>query len=341
MVMGAASSEEIEKWDNWIEENTRNREKANKAISEITGFHFSEPQLPDIEQEWAKLYSKTAGARRAHIHHRRKKEQRLKWLFRVAAILLLSSLVGLGFYNFSEVDESLTHVEQLTEEKAITTAEGEQKTITFSNGSRIVLNSNSTLSYSLGLLRNQTIDVTLEGEAWFDVESDLSKEKPAFAVRTPDGIIRDIGTKFLVTVQQGQSRVVLQEGIVEVERVQVNSDGLQKETEVFRVEKGEMVEFNRSDILRREHVNPTFYSAWATQFMQFDQTSLGEFADYVEQRFDVNVQIKDPDVKYISLDGAVYFRSLEELVRSVSEVAGIPVYRSEDRKMVHIGNPGN
>jgi len=340
MVKGTATPEEADRWSSWIEENDGNRKIAKAAISEIVGFEFRDPQYPDIEKEWSRLYSKTVGQKRVKSYQRRRSDTRLLWIVRIAAILLLTSMVGFGVHYFTGDPGDITRLEQLIEERTIATGDDEQKTLTFSNGTRIVLNRNTTLTYSLGVFHDQTIDVTLEGEAWFDVVNGHSKEIPAFAVHTPDGIIRDIGTKFLVTVEYGQTRVVLQEGIVEVEPNADNGMGAVRESrQKLRLEPGEMLEFSRSDVIKREKVNPTFFTAWATQFMQFERTSIQDFADYLEQRFGVKVVVTDPVYTGITLDGAVYFRSLEELVRSVSEVTGIPVYQSEKRDTVFIGMP--
>jgi len=261
-------------------------------------------------------------------------------VFRIAAIILMVSLAGLGIYTFDNPGhENITNLEQITQDKTISTGDGEKKTLSFSNGSKIILNSNSSLTYRLGLVKNQTIDVFLEGEAWFDVKSRASHNQPVFAVTTPDGIIKDIGTKFLVTVQGEWSRVILEEGLVEIEPATEGSSNSQINGEKFRVKKGEMVQFDQSTILTREVVNTTFYTAWATGSMQFQKTDLREFAGYVEERFNVKVSITDPALADIKLDGAVYFRSVEGLVRYISEVTGISTYQSEDRSTIYIGNP--
>lgn len=336
MAKGTASSEEIEKWSEWIEENDQNRAKAKSAVKEIVGFEFNAPALPDVEEKWELLYAKTMGSRKNQLRHNRGNENRLRWIFRVAAVLFAVSTAGLGVYHFQD-SEFVTHLEQVSEEKTIVTTSDEQKTLRFSNGSTVVIGNNTKFTYSIGLLHDQTIDVTLEGEAWFDAVSDPSQNQPVFAVATPDGVIRDIGTKFLVTVQKEQSRVILQEGLVEVGPV--NNSNSQMEEVRFRMKKGEMAVFNRAEILRWEEVNTTFYTSWATGFIEFDQTKLTEFAEYVEQRFDVKVELVDVELTDITIDGAVYFKSLEGLVRSVSEVTKISVYQSDDKRTVYIGNP--
>lgn len=342
MAKGIAKPEEIEYWNQWIELNEENRRKAKEANSALVGFEFKSPAFPDLERQWSKLRRHTTEREKPNIYSQREKrsakENTLRWIFRVAALFLIATLAGLGGFYFPNSSERVTGLQEVIEEKTITTSEGEQKTLRFSNDSKVILNNNSSLTYRLHTQRDTTIHIRLVGEAWFEAQIGSQSGQPAFAVATPDGIIRDIGTKFLVTVQNGQSRVILQEGIVEVEPLEVNGAAIQDEEMKFRVQKGEMVAFNRSNVVTKQSVNTTFYTSWATGYMQLDQSGVKEFADYVEKRFRVKVEIRDSGLTDIRLNGTVYFRSLDELMRSVSEVIGIPVYRSSSRDTVYIGN---
>lgn len=335
MVRGIASAEEVEYWNQWIESKNENREKAKIALSEIVGFEFQSPASPNIESEWIKLNAKTNNRL---TRFQKSNENTLKWIVRAVAVFLIVGFASVGTFYFSDSTQSLTHLEELIEERTIKTSDNEQKTLRFSNGAKVVLNRNSTLTYSLQKSGTNTINVTLEGEAWFDVESSASLKKPAFEVSTPDGIIRDIGTEFLVTVQDQQSRVILQEGIVEVHSAKKLANQDLKGGEKFRIKKGEMVEFTNSEIIQRKNVNPTFYTSWATGFMQLEKTSLEDLEYYIEQQFDVDVIVRDSnsELRDISLDGTVYFRSLDELIRSISEVIEIPISRSVDRNTIYI-----
>jgi ferric-dicitrate binding protein FerR (iron transport regulator) len=328
MVNGTASESEISRWNNWMEDRDENRAKAKKAIAEIAGFEFQDPIQLDMEEEWQRLYDTTVGKKDPNITYVPDRHSNWQWIYRIAAILIIGTLVGVGLYVYPENKAPSTQVEQITEEHTVSTGAGEHKTIRFSNGSAITLNSNSSVTYTLGLLHNQTIEVVLEGEAYFDAEGGDEDSEPIFAVRTPDGIVRDIGTEFLVTIRNGHSSVVLQEG-----KVEVDNESRGKE----EVKKGEMLKFTKSEVLDRQIVNPTFYTSWATGTMEFNETSIDEFARFVEQQFGVEVEVTDAKLSEITLDGAVYFKSLEGLVRSVSEVTKIPVYQSADRETVYIG----
>nr|WP_286670472.1 FecR domain-containing protein [Fodinibius salsisoli] len=233
---------------------------------------------------------------------------------------------------YSNTDQ-ITEVEQITQERTVKAGSGEQKTVKFSDGSKIVLNSNSSITYQVGLLHNQTVKVVLEGEAYFDAESDSSQKQPVFAVHTPDGIIRDIGTEFLVKVEENRSNVVLQEG-----KVEVNTKNKGPKDQKITMQKGEMLVFDKSSLISQTRVNATLYTSWATGYMEFSGTSIQEFAAFIEQRFEVDVRITNSEVASIALDGAVYFESLSGLVRTVSDVTNVRVYQSKDLQTVYIGN---
>ena len=330
MVKGEANPSEIDRWNCWIEASGENRRKAKEAIAEIVGFEFRDFASTDLESEWDRLRNYTV--RSSKLTNSNKSSSGLKWVYRVAVILILGVMVGIGTHIYSEKESNHTSVKQITQKKTIKTGANEQKTVIFSDGSKITLNSNSQMTYSLGVLHNKTIKVVLRGEAYFTA-NDPGKSKRVFAVHTPDGIIRDLGTKFLVSVQKNHSRVVLQSGKVEVDP--------KNESEVHsgvKLKKGEMLLFNQSSILNKKMVNPTYYTSWATGSMHFNHTTLKKFAGFVEKKFNVDVQIVNPKLDSIKIDGSIYFKSLAGLVRSVSKVAMVPAYQSRNGKIVYLGN---
>ncbi|MEX1212455.1 MAG: FecR family protein [Balneolaceae bacterium] len=330
-VKGLAEPEEADRWSRWMQEYEENRELAREAISVVTGFSFSDPDLPDLDRTWKQLQARTAH-RDDSVSRRRRKARKMTWLFRVAAVLLLGAFVSYGISLYSDQAHETELAEFVPERTEIGTGD-QKKTLIFSNGSRIVLNRHSTLTYQVGPTYGQTIEIELEGEAYFHAEEKIADEQPAFEITTPDGLIRDIGTEFMVTVNETGSRVVLQSGRVEIERGDTNGGNH------ISMAAGEKLEFTSKEIVTHERVNPTFYTSWATEYMELERTNLTTFASYLESEFGVTVQLKQTTLQDITLTGAVYFRSLEELVRSVSEVTGVPVYQSANRDTVYIGDP--
>jgi transmembrane sensor len=81
------------------------------------------------------------------------------------------------------------------------TEKGQRRTIILPDGSRVSLNNNSTLTFNSGW---NSRNVTLSGEAYFDVSHD--KEKPFF-VKTSEIEIKVLGTAFNVNAYQSNKTV--------------------------------------------------------------------------------------------------------------------------------------
>src|SRR5699024_1120543 len=210
---------------------------------------------------------------------------------------------------------------------------GERKTITFSNGSKITVNSSSVITYSTSRLHSQPIKVVLEGEAYFEANGNGPREVPIFAVHTPGGVIRDTGTKFLVKTTSNQSSVVLQEG-----KVEVSPSGQNSGHGKLSARQGQMLELNKSALLSKKTVNPTFYTSRSTGFMDFEPTNLTVVAGVGRARDDVAGQIGESGLSALTSDGAVCFKTLPEVVQSVSEGTKTSVYQSKDRQSIYIGH---
>tara|TARA_B110000090_G_scaffold112197_1_gene125330 strand:- start:1100 stop:2023 length:924 start_codon:yes stop_codon:yes gene_type:complete len=91
---------------------------------------------------------------------------------------------------------------------------GETKTISLIDGSQVILNSKSTITYNESNWKEKR-QLTLNGEAYFKV-----KKGSAFTVNTNNGSVRVLGTQFNVTSTDDFFDVVCYEGKV---RVRTNS----------------------------------------------------------------------------------------------------------------------
>lgn len=150
---------------------------------------------PDPDAEWAALQQEldapaTSSSKRERTPSDRSAASRStrqvawrRWVG-AAALLLIVGLVGLLFW------QRPVHV---------STPPGEQRIATLPDGSTVELNSGTTLSYQRGfgalpLLSSEERTVTLEGEAFFDIQED---ERP-FVVETFNARVRVLGTQFNV-----------------------------------------------------------------------------------------------------------------------------------------------
>lgn len=91
------------------------------------------------------------------------------------------------------------------------TAKGERRDIVLSDGTKVALNTNSSITVAM---KRGERDITLaSGEAAFQV---IHNENRPFVVKVGDRVLSDLGTEFDVLRQNGEITVTVREGLVGV-----------------------------------------------------------------------------------------------------------------------------
>lgn len=175
---------------------------------------LKKPDQSDSTEERFRLYRIEGHARKASVP--------IKSFLRIAAaiIAVIGSLyLVIHLKEFEAGKNGLVHDQAALVEKAIT-KHGQQVTLEFGDGTRVVLNSISTLKYTTD--RDGVRNFYLEGEAFFQVVD--SKQHPLI-VHVNDGTIRDVGTEFDVKSWLGDmdTRVTVVKGIVSIQPHGINS----------------------------------------------------------------------------------------------------------------------
>jgi len=136
---------------------------------------------------------------------------------------LLAASIVLAMLGTSVVTFQLLHtrpspdVVALEQLRTITTQQRQTAEVYLNDGTRVRLGPASTIRFAERF--GKTRDVWLEGVAYFEVAKEergwLRRERP-FAVRTSQGVVRDIGTSFAVRAYEGSTitEVVVAEGAV-------------------------------------------------------------------------------------------------------------------------------
>jgi transmembrane sensor len=122
------------------------------------------------------------------------------WQGWVAACSFLVIMFGFVFWYFNPTE--VTYYYQ--------TAKGEQRELLLDDGTRLILNTQTSLSVSF--TKDARRIQLNQGEAFFDVE----KEKRPFEVVTDFGVVRVLGTHFSVYRQKEDAQVTVVEGKVEL-----------------------------------------------------------------------------------------------------------------------------
>lgn len=331
-VQGTASDQEKSYWDAWVSGDAKNRSSAIRAQQKITGLTIQPSSQPDQREAWDRLQSqmRTEGDRAyGGTISGRSRTKGLQWMYRAAAVFLLVALTGLAVRFFADTQPEQDKADQMVRNEVVTDY-GERKTVTLSDGSEIMLNAHSSLVYTMDTSEPNAVEVFLDGEAHFSVAKREQATHAAFRVKTSSGTVKVMGTQFVVSTRNRDTRVVLEEG--EVALVPANQD---KET---IMQPGQLAEFSsESNTIRTRVVNPEVYTSWTTYTLVFDKTSLSDVIARLENTYGVKVVVRDTDLYERNISGSVDNTSLDVITSALSntldtpiEVVGRAVYIGEE-----------
>lgn len=235
---------------------------------------------------------------------------RLRWL-RVAAIIIL--LEGTAFLVYKFLGTSYEEP-QYTEK---TTFSGQRYTIFLEDGSKVILNSNSSLWYSKDFDK-EARNLTLEGEAFFEVAEDQTKP---FKVVTNGITTVALGTSFNIKSDPDKNilTVSLATGKVEV------FDG-SGENEKFILVPGEELVIDRGT---RKFVKKNFdfkeRLSWKDGIVYFHDTDLFEAIEVLEKWYGVEFKVLNPEKaneNYGNINGEFKNESLANVLKVMSFAKG-------------------
>jgi transmembrane sensor len=153
-----------------------------------------------VEALWAELDEVAAAPATNIVPLKPRPSRRLAtWIGLIAASLIAAIVIGVGFWP----DQPPTRTFQ--------TALGERQAIALADGSRVTLNGGSRIAATIGARERRV--VMADAEAAFDVAKDPARP---FVIEAGDREIRVVGTEFNVLRHDGEVRVTVRRGIVEV-----------------------------------------------------------------------------------------------------------------------------
>lgn len=230
------------------------------------------------------------------------------WKFAAAAILLIS--IGLITYVLVSKQIAAGEMEILAHEVPVTD--------TLPDGSVITLNKRSFIFYTERSGTNSRV-VTLKGEAFFNVAPD--KKKP-FTVRANDVLVTVVGTSFYVKAANGITEVVVESGIV-----QVNKAG-----KIIELKPGERTTITGEDSIPvKEEVTDKLYNYYRTKEFVCEDTPLWKLVEVLNEAYSANIIIGKKELRDIPLDATFVNEPLGQVLHVVSLTLNITVTRSGDQ----------
>lgn len=130
---------------------------------------------------------------------------RPKWYKRKPALLGAAAailiVIGLGFIFTHQNNQSVNTTDT---ETVIIVHNGAQRQVILPDGSKVWLNSGSELSYNKYFTKAPIKEITLKGEAFFDIQHDPNR---TFIIHTQYMDIKDLGTRFNVKAYEDEDNM--------------------------------------------------------------------------------------------------------------------------------------
>jgi ferric-dicitrate binding protein FerR (iron transport regulator) len=322
------TQDEDNTWERWINESAVNRELYEEASEILRDFY--EPLSPDEFQSEAIKFKRSIDVTRADKNdinnlYENRRPYGIPKIYRIAAALLLFAsalfVVSWYFYGNNVLDGAVTDASGKIVRKAV--GRGQKLTVTFQDGTKVKLNSESTLTYPEEF-SHDVREVTLVGEAYFEV---AHNEQWPFVVSTEKAQIQVLGTSFNVNAQDKDSDVMvaLVDGSVRISSDMEDSSPVYlKPLEMAVIDGAHQVSVKDFDLEK--------VTAWKDNKIIFERASFDEVESVLARWFNVTFHYDQKPVFTGGYTGEFIDQSLGNILEGMStgkfvyEIRGNSVY---------------
>lgn len=294
-------------WENWRAGNPPNATAFREAERLVGLLNAHKPRLDTSLQELEALIQ---GQSAKVIPMPTRSFNRFAWWSVAATVLLVSVLGWAGYWFWSNQYVSYE------------TAYNQQRTVQLPDGSRVTLNSHSVLRHKRNGFTGRERVVELDGEGFFSVQH-LVTDAPFWVKTNGPFDVRVLGTEFSVTNRPAIRRVVLNRG-----RVQVRFHHNQA---AVTLQPGQLVELDsRTRQFQQRTVRADTYSAWLRHQLVFDNTSLTEAIQTIEEQFGIQVQLDGEGLGQRTVTGILPINKPETVLTALAELTQLTLRKTEN-----------
>lgn len=226
----------------------------------------------------------------------------IKEVMKYAAIIVVAFIAGNLLRLYVPADKETRYSE-------ITVPFGQMSQLTLSDGTKIWLNSGTTLRYPERFAENNR-SVYIDGEAFFKVAK--MAHKP-FTVNTAEMRVEVLGTSFNLSAykEDAATSVTLVEGKVALQ----NNAG----KTIANLSPGQMATKNKTK-LEIQNVKTAFYIAWKEGEIFFEDERLDEIAVKLERWFNVEIIFANEHLKSQKFTGTILKNKPVDQIMQVLEL---------------------
>ncbi len=287
-----------------------------EQMAETTTFSEKEPSIVPLNAETTlKNHPKEVYYTDSRLGHQQ--------FYRLLAILVITFGLAICFNLFLAPEE--TPLAEVLPEVVLENhfaPPGVKSSFNLPDGSKVMLNAGSSLSYVRGFESHQRF-MELEGEAFFEVAKDVNRP---FKVKSGDAITTALGTSFNIKAYDGSHLdISLISGKVEVLIPSAENSVLQLEKgQGIRMKPGrntlEVFEFDEDLIL-----------AWTRKTIVFRNTPIYQIKNVLENWYGVKITFMNSPERDLEISGKFIDQSLENVLKGLSHSARFKFVLKDDQ----------
>ena len=279
--------------DAWLDQSVENREeleRVRKMLVSVDAFYKADSfnSVTALQKVKARMQNSQLKV----VQQNRFRKEIIIRFYKYAAVIMFAVLLGSVSYYFGFRNKTPEiYSEVIAAEKQVISE------YTLPDGSVVALNSGSKLVFPKSFTGN-TREVSITGEAFFDVKPDASKP---FIINAGNAQVKVLGTSFNVRAypENETVEVVVASGKVQV--TERNGEVLNENNHVSLVpgEKGTL--FNQTMLLEKTTNTNLNYLSWKTHNFVFSEANLQDVFNCLEKTYHVDIEVVQPELNDLKL----------------------------------------
>ena len=195
--------------------------------------------------------------------------------------------------------------------------------ILLEDGTQVVLNRNSKIRYRKEFSA-ESREVSLTGEAWFDVARDTTRP---FVIDAGRALVKVLGTSFNVNAYKENPtiEITVESGVVAVTTKEDMDDQM-----ILRAGNSGTYNSNSRELSLVPSYNPNNLS-WKTRNLYFEDTPLREVASLIGKVYNVSVVIPSEELGSCPITVTFSDQSLEAILNVLEVTLDLEISRSGNR----------